>query len=365
MSRIRIVTLPQDLTEPPQVLVIESGALLQRGPASMSEPAAPMRTVAVAPGGAVLTRRLRLPTRSDQQARSGAELELADDLASDIAEAHVAVGPLQEDGHRLVCVVADARMRAWSDLLAAYGLCADVLLPDHLVLPEPADGAAANCARRGGEVAVRGARTFTADEEIAALLLGEAEVADRSAEWERWLVEAAHQPPINLLQAEFDPGRGEKVAPRRWRRLAVLAAMLIASPVAVTIAKAANDQIDAGRIERETRGRLASVLPRGVAITDPAGQAQARLAQARIAAGGGPAALSAALFETVEQIDQAQVESLISMPDGSLRATLSFANITDLEVLRAEARRAGLAFREEGAREEGGRALGDVMLGVR
>lgn len=367
MSRIRIVTLPQDLTEPPQVLVVEiGGGVLQRGPANISEPAAPMRTVAIAPGGAVLTRRLRLPTRSDQQARGAAELELADELASDIAEAHVAVGPLQDDGHRLVCVVADARMRAWIDLLAAYDLRADALLPDHLVLPAAGEGGPANYALRDGEVAVRGPRgIFTADQETAALLLGEAERIDRSAEWERLLIEAAQQPPINLLQAGFEPGRGEKIEPRRWRRLAVLGAVLLASPVVLILAKAANDQIAAGRIERQTQAKLAAVLPKGTTITDPAGQAQARLAQARIAAGGGPAALSAALFQAVEQIDQAQVESMVAMPDGSMRATLSFANITDLEVLRAEMRRAGLAFREEGAREEGGRSVGDIILGAR
>lgn len=367
MSRIRIVTLPQDLTESPQVLVVESGGgVLQRGAANIGEAVAPMRTVAIVPGGAVLTRRLRLPTRNGQQARSAAELELADELASDVAQAHVAVGPLQADGHRLACVVADARMRAWIDLLAAYDLRADQMLPDHLVLPEPAEGEPTNISAQGGELAVRGARgCFTADRETADLLLADAAVRDLSSDWQQWLIAAAAEPPINLLQGGFDPARGESIEPRRWRRLALLGGLLLLSPVAVTLASAAHDQISAGRIERETNARLAAVLPKGVAITDPAGQAQARLAQARIAAGGGVAALSAALFAAVEQIDQGQVESLIAMPDGSVRATLSFANITDLEVLRAEMRRAGLAFREEGAREEGGRAIGDVILGVR
>ena len=367
MSRARIVTLPHDLTQPPEVLVFETGGgVLQRGHAVLGEPVTPMRTVAIAPGAAVLTRRLRLPTRNDQQARAAAALELEEELASGLDDVHLAIGALREDGTRIACVVADGRMRAWGDLLAAYGLQADVLLPDHLVLPEPAGDEPPNLARRGGEVAIRSARlACTVDEDTAALLLGDDAAIDQTAEWERWLANAAASPQVNLLQGAFDPARSEKIEPRRWRLLAVLAALALLSPILLTLAGAAHDQLSAARIEGRTQARLAAALPKGAQITDPAAQAQARLAQARIAAGGGPAALTAALFAAVEQIDQGQVESVVAMPDGSLRATLSFANITDLELLRAQMRRSGLAFREEGAREEGGRAVGDVIVGAR
>ena len=367
MSRARIVILPPDLTEPPEVLLFETeGGVLQRGHAVLGEPAAPMRTVAIAPGAAVLTRVMRLPTRSEAQARAAAVLELEDELASDTAGVHLAVGPLREDGTRIVCVAADARMRAWSDLLVVYGLQADVLLPDYLALPDAPPGEPLNLARRGSETLLRGERLACAvDPETAALLVGEHAVIDRTAEWERCVLEAATRPPVNLLQGAFDPARSESIEPRRWRRLAALAAAVVVSPVVLTLAGAVHDQLTAGRIERRTEARLAAVLPKGTQITNPAEQAQARLAQARIAAGGGPAALTAALFAIVEQIDQGQVESMVAMPDGSLRATLSFANITDLELLRAQMRRAGLAFREEGAREEGGRAVGDIIVGAR
>ena len=94
-------------------------------------------------------------------------------------------------------------------------------------------------------------------------------------------------------------------------------------------------------------------------------QAAARLDQLQLSAGGGPVALSAGLFAALETMDMAQLESLVLSPDGSMRARLSYANISDIEVMRAAMKRDGVMYREEGVREEGGRVISDVIFGAR
>jgi type II secretory pathway component PulL len=111
--------------------------------------------------------------------------------------------------------------------------------------------------------------------------------------------------------------------------------------------------------------KITALAPEGTVITDPAMQAQAQLDAVNLASGGGAGGLAAQLFAAIEPMDQVQVESLIVMPDGTARAALSHAAYSDGEGLAQALQVAGLAVRVEGAREEAGRVISDVILGAR
>ena len=368
MMQTRIVFAPDGLAGELHHLVVGPlGEVIRRGVLPIGQsPPEPTRDVVVIPGEDALTRWLHLPMRNSRHAEAAARLQLADQLAMADEDLHLAFGPLEDDGWRLVTVLRRDVMQAWLSAATLHGLQVAAIIPDHLVLAEPEDEAPLLTARAGANLVARGRRlAVSLEPETAALVLAGREVREVEAPaWEAALVAAAQKPVVNLLQGGIDGGHGPGWGWPALRRAAVLAAILLLSPLTLLCAGAARDEIAARTLARDTTVRVAAVLPAGTEVYDPVGQAQARLDALRLAAGGGPAGMAGALFTALEPIEQAQLEGLIVSPDG-LRATVRFAQISDAELFRRAMRDQGLAYREEGAREEGGRVVADVMLGNR
>ncbi|WP_334164684.1 type II secretion system protein GspL [Phenylobacterium sp.] len=368
MRRTRLVFAPHDAQAPPAYLLVdEFGEPVGRGeqPVQAEAPAGATAVVLVVPGAEAVARWLHLPTRADPQARAAAALLLAGETAFD-EPMHLALGALEPDGHRLVVAVAESRMRAWLDLARTYGLAPDALIPNHLLLPEPPDGETV-AVTVGGALAVRGPRlAFACEPALAPVLLpGRAPRTLDGGAAERAFAQGAGRLPIDLRQGAFAPAGRGRPARRDLVRAAGLAGLLLLSPAILDAAQAVRLNLAADRLERAASAKAAAVLPKGASVNDPAVQAQAALQRAELAAGGGPAGVAARLFAALAGIDQAQAETLIVSPDGAVRATVSHTNYSDMERLGRALKAAGVAFRQEGAREEGGRIVSDIILGAR
>lgn len=370
MSAWRLIFAPPDHQAAPAVRVIDAeGRILERGTLQIGPNLAPAgaRTVLVAPGMDVAVHWLHLPTRNDVQARAAAALLLEDRLARPAGEAHLALGAREADDHRLAAAVEKSRMQSWASLAGLHGVRPDLALPDHLLLPEP-EGEEVLAADMGGWLAVRGRRlAFSCEPEMLDVLLPGRPVRriEGEAELGKLWAQALTAPSVNLLQGDFDPARAERLTPRDLRRAAALAALAIVAPALVLGAQAWRYDRSADAAERAAAAQVAAVLPKGQPVTAPLAQARAQLAGLELAAGGGPIAASAQLFAAVETIQDAQVETLIVSPEGEVRAGISHTNFSDVELLREAMRKAGLAFREESSREEGGRVMSDVIVGRR
>lgn len=369
MTRTRIVLAPQAPDASPHYIIVDQlGTVAARGEVSIGvgRPAEPLREVLVVPGSVVTARWLHLPTRNLNQAKAAARLHLSDQLALADEDLHLAIGPLEEDGHRLVVLVARRLMQAWLAGANLHGVVPDVVIPDHLV-PAPPAGETLTGARFGDLVAVRGRRTaMTLEPDLLAVVLRDREVSIIGPdELEPALAAAAAAPVINLLQDEFDPTRDNRLNWRNLQRAAVLAGILLLSVPILFGAQVLRDHLAANGLERRAAREAAAVLPKGQALTDPAAQTRARLLELQLAAGGGPTALVANLFSALETIEAAQLESLVLAPDGSVRAQISYGQISDVELFRAAMREAGVTAREEATQEEGTRVVSDVILGAR
>lgn len=369
MTRTRIVLSPATPDAAPRYLILDSaGAVVERGevPIGFAQPADVSRDILVAPGAEVRAQWLHLPTRNLAQAEAAARLHLADQFALADEALHLAIGPLEEDGHRLVVVVARRLLQGWLSSAALHGVTPAVVAPDHLMLPVPA-GEGLTSAAFGSVVAVRGRRVaMTLEPDLLPIVLKGRDISaiDRPEDIERALAEASINPGVNLLQGDFDPARESRLDWRNLRRAAVLAGLLIASLPVLFGVQVLRDHLAASALERRATREAAAVLP-GQAISDPAAQTRARLVALQIAGGGGPSALTATLFQALESIGDAQLESLVMTPDGSLRARISYGQISDVELLRAAMRTAGVALRDEATQQEGSRVVSDVILGVR
>lgn len=370
MRRKRLVFAPHDPQAPPTYLLLnESGEPVGRGaqPLQAEPPTVPTDVVLVVPGVEAVARWLRLPGRNDAQSRAAAALLLEDERALGDEALHLALGPPGADGERLVVAVSAARMQAWLDLARLHGLEPAAVVPDHLLLPEPEDEEPV-AVMSDGLLVARGRRiAFACEPDLAPVLLDgrAARRIDEPEAVEQLWAAGASQPAVDLLQGDFAPSDGRRPEPRMLRRAAVLAGLLLLSPVALNGADAMRLNLAAGKAEAAATRAAAAVLPKGTAVSDPAAQAAAQLERMELASGGGPAGLAAQLFRALSEIDQAQVESLTVSDDGAMRVSINHVNYSDMELLRDALRRAGVAFREEGTREEAGRIVSDIILGVR
>lgn len=370
MRRKRLVFAPHDPQAPPTYLLLnEFGEPVGRGeqPAYAEPAAVPTDVVLVVPGVDAVARWLRLPGRNEAQARAAAASLLEDERALADEALHLALGPVEPDGERLVVAVSAARMQSWLDLARMLGLEPVAVVPDHLLLPQPEDQEPVGV-EAGGLLTVRGrGLAFTCEPDLAPALLDGRNLRrlDDSRVVEELWAAGARQPAIDLLQGAFAPKDGRRLEPRMLRRAAVLAALLLLSPIALNGAEAVRLNLAAQAAEAHAAQAAATVLPKGTSLNDPAAQTMAQLERMELAAGGGPAGLTAELFRGLADIEQAQVESLTISDDGALRASISHVNYSDMNVLGEALGRRGVAFREEGTRDDAGRIVSDIILGVR
>jgi general secretion pathway protein L len=363
MSQTRIVIIPPAASMPANFLTFDAnGRVLQRGALLLEDAAATLdvRTVAVAPGADVLVRWLDLPVGGAAQVRAAARWALKDDLAGDPERTVVAIGPVTGEGPRLVAAVGAGLLEAWIDYLAGLGITPVAIVPDCLALPEP-EGEGLNAAAFGADIALRGAR-FAATVQpdlVEAVAAGREVVGIEDRETlERLLAAAAAAPALDLLSGVE---RRREAARGGWRLAAALAAALVVSPLILTVAAGARDQIAADRAERRTLALIAEIMPDAAEAADPMEEARRRLAVAPPP--GGLTTAAAALFAAVEQVEGAELDSLSADPAKGVRATVSYPAFSDLETLRTAMAAAGLSMADASTVEDGGRVVSEVVIG--
>ena len=173
---------------------------------SAADAATRPRTIVVVPGQDLRVAWLELADGTPLQVLAAARRVLEEQVAAGAETVHVAVGEGAAGAPRPVAVVDRQRMRAWLDACAALGVVPDALVPDCLMMAEPAE-AGIEVFDRDQAWVVRGPQlAFSAEPALAGAVLGtrpfvlltEAQAASR-------LATTAARVPLDLLQFEFAP----------------------------------------------------------------------------------------------------------------------------------------------------------------
>lgn len=363
MSRIRLILIPPSAALPASCLTLDAqGNVLTRGVVELGGAAPePMRTVAVVPGADVLIRWLDLPSGSPAQVAAAALHGLRDDLAAPNDRLSASLGPVAAAGERrMVAVVGRGLLQAWGDYLSSLGLKADVMIPDSLVLPEPAEGGSLSAAVFGADLALRGRElAISVQPDLAEAVAGgrALERIGRADAIERLLAAAALQPPINLLAGA---GRRVEADRRGWKRAGALAAALIVSPLILTLATAGHDTWRARDADRRAEAAARAAFPDIPADADAVAEATRRLATAPPP--GGATAAAAALFAAVEGVEGAELDSLTADADG-VRATVTYLAYEDLDALQQAMATRGMSLTDESTVDDQGKVVSEVRVG--
>lgn len=324
------------------------------------------RQVLAVPGSDCLALWLRLPARNPVQALAAARVLVEGHVAASAGALHLAIAaPSAADEERLVVAVEPARMQDWLDRAAALGMTPDVVVPMPLLLPEPdaTDGADDVVAGNfDGQALVRGAQlAFAGEPGLAAHVIGERTVRTLDhAATEAALAAGALSPPIDLLQYEF-----ARTAPRRegwpaWRRAAILAGVLAATPLVLLAAQVLQYELSACDLQAQARAQARTVLPQLADEADPLPAIRAQLSGLQAGDRFGHAV--GALLSAVASSKGAELDAL-AYADGIVQATLVVDAPARLEHVRAALAAAGLEMTATGSQGAGGRLRHDITIG--
>jgi general secretion pathway protein L len=265
------------------------------------------------------------------QAAAAARLMLADASAEPLGTLHVAAGRT-ENGLTAVALAPAARMQAW----LADGLDPDLIVPETGLILPPAEG----LRRRGNDH--RGlAQAYSVEPELATLVAGDAAVEEiGEADFEAGLAAALAEPLVNLRQGAFAKRRQWAVDKGSARRIALLAAALVAVSLILQIATIMRYAFDADRMEQE-----AAALGPGAAST------HANFDR-----------LAPILFEAVRSTPNIQLTRLEYRPDGSLGATVQVDSPATLAAFRARAEASGAVTEGGNLQSAGGQQSAEIVL---
>lgn len=320
--------------------------------------------IAVVPGDAVALHWVALPPLAPAQAAAAARMLAADVSAVPPELTHVAIGAAGASELRPLGIVATAVMIGWLARLGDAGIVPERIVPAPLLLPEPADGVTV-VAHDGLWLARGPGLALGAEPGLAALMLGDAAVTEiDTAAFEAGLAAAIAAAPLDLRQGAFAVARRWRVEPRRWRRLAVLAAALLVAVVVTDLAGLFRYSLEADRAEVALADAARAALPRGAVVTSPRADVTARLA-ALGAGGGGFAALAAPLVSAVRDRPGVTLRSLAYAPATGLVATVATPSAGDRDAVVAGVNAAGMIATVAAPREQGGQLLADVTVRVR
>ncbi|MCD7098950.1 type II secretion system protein GspL [Stenotrophomonas sp. MMGLT7] len=332
-SLTRLLLLNADPAGASTCLHIDAGGrILSRSQVDAAQPlpaAAGTRDVLAVPAAALHLLWIELPAHSAAQALAAARLMLEDLVAGPRENLHVALGEFSADAQRLLAVVDDQTMRGWLQRATQLGLQAQAVVPDCLLLDEAQDDSVQAC-ERDGRVLARGKRlALAAEPDLARRVIGERPLRWLdAAEAEACLAAHAIAPPaIDLLQGAH--ARGDGKSPRQRRRLRLLAALVLLSPLLLVAAQTAYHALAAHRLQARADALAARFQP-GL----DAGRLHAHYTQ-RVAADV-LAVHSARLFEALRGVPGARLDSYEFSPDGGLRAGLLHPREADLETLRQQ-----------------------------
>ncbi len=334
--------------------LLSGGAVIGRGDdlAQLPDQQPWVRTVLAVPGTDVTLHWLDLgDALTAAQAAAAARLRLADELPDAIGELHVAAGR-RENGLTAIAVAPAARMAAWLAAAQEQAMEPDVIIPAPMLLMPPGEGLVCY---RGGEEEEAGvpdyrgtARAFSIEDELAALVVGDAHVTEIGEDVrEAGFGPALADPPVNLRQGAFARRREIVLDVGRVRWLVTLGLILLIVSLLIQITAIMRTTWAADRFEAEAREVRRALGAPG--------------APARPGAGS-YGLVAAPLFEALREMPTVELSQLVYQPDGSLRASLLADSQATIDALRGRVESRGVQAAGGPPTNLGGRAAGDITI---
>jgi general secretion pathway protein L len=210
---------------------------------------------------------------------------------------------------------------------------------------------------------VRGATTaFAAEPDLAAIAAGD-EVVEHidAAQFEAMLAAAIAGRPLDLRQGAFARRRRWRMDWKLVRRLAMLAAGIVAVTLLIQLALILRYSSAADALEAQAETIAGGALPPGANIANAPVQLAERLTALR-GGGAGFASTAAAVFAGVRDTPGVDLGSLRFERDGSLLLTVLAANPADIATLQQRLASAGFLVSAGATQPAGARQSAELTV---
>ncbi|MFP7722888.1 type II secretion system protein GspL [Lysobacter sp. A3-1-A15] len=366
----RLLVLPADPAADSTWRVIDaSGRTVQHVPLAPGAKAPPHdartgRTWTVVPASDVGLAWTALPARRPAQAMEAARLLLDDVAAAPTDRLHVAVSAYDGAAPRVLGWASPDAMQGWLSRAQAHGIDADAMVPDALLVPvDAADPERAVVMEHDGRWLVRSQdRAYSAEPALAARVLGDGDLPPprdtNGFELACERVGAIDAPPLDLLQGGFAPRQRHRTDPG-WRRAALLAGVLLASPWLLLAA----DAVRHGVVTRQLHDHASAIALRvapGHAVGEPLEATAARLAELRSV--DALARDAGALFGALDGLPGTHLASLRYSTGDGLRVQFVHPGETELETLTGSLAGSGLTLQRAGRQPMGEAVRSDILI---
>ena len=339
----------------------------------------------VLPGDRINTHLTTLSAKNERQIRAAAPFAIEDDVASDLEDVHLALGPLvSETGIRIVQAIDRQYMSAWLDAAKATGLALNSIVADHTLLSSSDEA----CRRlQVGERtlisyglwsasidnALKDQITLPAITEATSIMslspepeadvpkITEIQVDDPLS----YLSEKTFGSTISLMQGEFEGRHESGNSPLdfgQWRMPAVLLASVALLLSGLTTYEGVRYRQETQNARVETESIFKAAFPDVTRVVNPRAQLRAQLGSSG-SPGSDFLALNSILTSAIEANTGVDVHSIrYDVQQSQLQASISFSAYSDLAQLKEGIDGLGGQVEEGGSRQSGGRRLGEITV---
>lgn len=340
----------------------------------------------VLPGQAVSTICAHVAAKSDKQLRSAAPYAIEDELARDLDDVHVSIGPKRTLTDDRVFWIADhALLEQWREALAGVGLSIRSIHADHMLSPNVQDKIA---------YVDRGKAWLVKYDEWSASIdksLGEPfleavckqafEAANEGGEKQNWetaltayesddvlslLASRAVERGPSLLQGDYQRGveqSGSAFEFGTWKLPIGFTAAAALAVIGFAAAEGAVLRAKTSDLRQETEQTFKQAFPQVSRVRNLRAQLRQQMANQGGVASGEFLVLSGLLANAVNTVDGVTVQSLrYDQQLSELQASVSFSSYEDMTQLKTVVEEAGGVVREGGSRQSGGERVGEITV---
>ncbi|MBF20099.1 MAG: hypothetical protein CME88_17120 [Hirschia sp.] len=336
--------------------------------------------VLVLPGDRVSVQRAVLTARNDKQLRAAAPFAIEDDVATDLDDVHIALGPVDSVGaKRALHVVATEYLDMWLNAFEGSGFTIMDVSADHALLPN-SDNIAQVLALPQRWIASADQWSGSVDRHLGQDVL-EAVLASVQPDAETeagpdmemlevgdafdYLAARTIDKHVSLLQGAYQRRNASEGAAMDWRRWRLPGALVAACglfAIAGTAFEGAalRQKSDEARAQTETIFREA--FPQVSRVVNPRAQLRTQLAGRE----GGASEfleLSSMLAGAVEDNEGVDVQAMrYDRGQSELQVSIAFKSYGDLTQLKDRIIASGGAVQEGGSRQSGDLRLGEITV---
>ena len=317
------------------------------------------RIIIVIPGQNVGIKLHTLDSLPPKKIRQAAGFSIEDELASSLADNHVAL----DDNAPRLAVVSKGFMDEVLAELARYGLSADIMCADYDSFSVADSFTYQNrVIRRAGN-----GLGFAVETQLAPAILDAGQAIPLTIDSTRFLekiatsLQSGHE-PINLLQGQYAQRAGLGFG--KYKRSLWLAAALVLAFTLVNIGKGVVLTRKTNALHAQINAIYTDIFPDKPVPKNPV--AAVLQAQSQLGKGGNRFLhLSAIMANSVQQVKDVEISSLrYDDKNGHLLLSIQYSGFDDVEKLKRAVVDNGGIFEESGTRQNTDGVRGNAVLGL-